>query len=173
MENEIWLPVKGFEGLYEVSSFGRVRSLNYKNTGQTKVLSSFENKHGYLQVVLWKKGKEKLFRIHRLVAEAFIPNLFGYPQVNHIDEDKTNNHIDNLEWCDNKYNSNHGTRNKRIAKKLSKPVLQFTKTGEFVKEWSSTNEAGRNGFTQVSIASCCRGKLKSHKGFIWQYKEIS
>ncbi len=167
MENEIWLPIKGYEGLYEVSSFGRVRSLNYHLTGQTKVLSTGDNGNGYLQVDLCKNGKRKKYSVHRLVAEAFIPNWFDDPEVNHRDENPKNNHVSNLEWCDRKYNDNYGTRNER----MSKPVFQLTKTGELVREWSSIQEAGRNGFNNGNIVSCCRGKLKSYKGFIWRYKE--
>ena len=170
MENEIWLPVKGFEGLYEVSSFGRVRSLNYNHTGQTKVLSTGESK-GYLFVILYKNGKRKHYSVHRLVASAFLPNWFDDPEVNHRDENPKNNHISNLEWCDSKYNMNYGTRIIRASEKCSKPVLQFTKTGEFVREWPSITEAGRNNFQISCISKCCNGKRQSHKGFIWIYKE--
>lgn len=169
---EIWLPIKGYEGKYELSSFGRVRSLNYHRTGQTKYMILQNDKYGYKCVPLRKNGKLRLYKVHRLVAEAFIPNLFGDPQVNHIDEDKTNNHVDNLEWCDAKYNVNYGTAIERSAEKQSKPVLQFTKTGEFVREWPSTTEAGRNGFNQGNIVSCCSGKRKYHHGYIWKYKEV-
>ena len=171
---EIWLPIKGFECLYEVSSFGRVRNLNYKRTGQTRVLSPYENK-GYLQVDLCKNGKRKSYSVHRLVAEAFLPNWFDEPQVNHRDENKHNNHIDNLEWCTATYNNNYGTHNERVSSKntngkQSKQVLQFTKTGELVREWPSTKEAGRKGFNSGHIVSCCLGERKSHKSFIWRYK---
>ncbi len=187
MNKEIWLPVVDYVGLYEVSNFGNVMSIDYNHTGRKEMLSKCEDKHGYLRVQLWKNGIPKTLKIHRLVAEAFLPNLFDYCEVNHIDEDKHNNFCGtpendfndgNLEWCDRKYNCNFGTRNKRMVEKLtngklSKPVLQLTKTGELVREWPSMIEASRNGFNQGNIANCCRGKLKSHKGFIWQYKEIS
>lgn len=165
---EIWLPIKGFEGLYEVSSFGRVRNLNYKRTGKIMVLSQSLGKNGYLYVKL----KEKNYTVHRLVASAFIPNWFDEPCVNHIDENKNNNNFENLEWCDFKYNNNYGTARERTIEKTSKTVLQFLKTGEFVREWFSTAEAGRNGFNQGHIAACCRGEEKFHKGFIWKYKEV-
>lgn len=173
--NEIWVPIKGYEGLYEVSNFGRVRSLNYRHTGQTNVLSPGENKRGYLKVNLWKMGKNNIYSVHRLVAEAFLPNWFDDPVVNHIDENPSNNNVENLEWCSQQYNTNHGTRNERISEKmtngkLSKKVLQFSKTGELIKEWPSTKEVGRNGFQQTKVAACCRGERKSHKGFIWRYK---
>lgn len=174
---EIWLPVSGYEGLYEVSNFGRVKSLGNDNSRKTKILIPCEEVGGYLKVCLCKNGKGKTFRIHRIVAEAFLPNWCDFQQVNHIDEDKTNNHVNNLEWCDRKYNINHGTRNERVAEKntngkLSKIVLQLTKTGELVREWPSTQEAERNGFNHGHIVSCCSGKLKSYKGYIWKYKEV-
>lgn len=177
MKKEIWLPVKGFEGLYEVSSFGRVRSLGNFNSNNSKVriLKPAINTWGYLQVCLYKNGKKYICLLHRLVAEAFIPNFFEEKQVNHIDEDKTNNHVENLEWCDRKYNCNHGTRidrirEKRINGKLSRPILQLTKTGELVREYPSIKEAVRNGFDLGNVCACCRGERKTHKGYIWRYK---
>ena len=171
---EIWCPIEGYEGLYEVSSLGNVRSLNYNHTKLKKIMKPREIK-GYLIVSLCKDGKQKNIAVHRLVAEAFLPNWFDEPQVNHIDEDKTNNNVNNLEWCDSKYNINYGIRNKKVSEKningkLSKSVLQFTKTGEFVREWPSVGEAVRNGYNKGHIASCCRGEIKSHKGYIWKYK---
>lgn len=164
-KKEIWLPVKGYEGLYEVSSFGRVRSLNYMHTGKTNLIGVYENEGGYLYVCLHKSGNKKNYLVHRLVAEAFIPNWFGDPQINHIDEDKTNNHIDNLEWCDAKYNNTYGNRikisvEKQTNGKKSKPVIQYTKTGEFVREWPSISEVGRNGLNLSGVCRCCLGKKK-------------
>lgn len=174
--SEIWLPVKGYEGLYEVSNLGNVRSLNFGRTGQIKLKKPREIRR-YLSVNLWKDGEIKTCRVHRLVAEAFIPNQNNLPQVNHKDENKKNNCVENLEWCDSSYNINYGERNVKVGKKLkngpcSKPVLQYTKTGELVREWESTREAGRNGFDQSAVQKCCRGntKLKSYKGYIWKYK---
>lgn len=170
INKEEWLPVEGYEGLYEVSNFGSVRSLNYLHTGQVKLLKLNEGANGYFGVFLYKNKKCKRFLVHRLVAQAFIPNWFDDPQVNHRDENKHNNSVDNLEWCDGKYNINYGTCIKRMVEKQSKNVLQLTKTGELVYEWPSINEAGRNGFEPSNIVNCCRGKLKSHGGYIWKYK---
>lgn len=175
---EIWVPVKGYIGLYEVSNLGRVRSLNYNHSRKTKLLKQRKTKFGYMRVGLFKNYKQKTFFVHRLVAEAFIPNWFNYQQVNHIDEDKTNNHVDNLEWCTAGYNTNYGTRNEKVSVKmtngkLSKGVLQFTLDGEFVREWSSTREAERNGYNHGDIGLCCRGVYKQYKGFVWKYKEVS
>lgn len=166
---EIWRDIKDYEGLYQVSNLGRVRSLNYRQTGRSEVMKLFYA-CGYLRVALYKNRKYKFFLVHRLVAEAFIPNLLGEPQVNHIDEDKTNNHVENLEWCSASYNNNYGTRIKRVSEKntngkLSKIVLQLTKTGELIKEWPSTMECGRNGFNEGNVAACCRGKKPQYKGF--------
>lgn len=170
---EIWKEIEGYEGLYQVSTHGRVRSLNYNHTGKTQILSQSKDKDGYFKVVLSKNGKRKCYGVHRLVAQNFIPNWFDEQQVNHRDENKQNNRVTNLEWCSVKYNINYGTHNERIKESKSKPVLQFTKTGEFVREWSSTMEVGRNGFTQQQVSNCCNGKRKSHKGYIWKYKEVS
>lgn len=171
---EIWKDIEGYEGLYQVSTHGRVRSLgNGKyNNSKVRLLKPSINTWGYLQVCLCKNGKTKKYLVHRLVAEAFLPNWFDDPQVNHIDEDKTNNHIDNLEWCDCKYNINYGTHNERMTESKSKPILQLTKTGKLIREWTSIREAGRNNFNPGHIVSCCNGKLKHHKGYIWKYKEV-
>lgn len=171
MRTEIWRDIAGYEGLYQVSNLGRVKSLGNGRTCKTsRILKFIKTKVGYLYVQLCKDGKRKGFRVNRLVAEAFIPNTDGKPEVNHIDEDKANNSVENLEWVWPKDNINHGTRNERVAKKLSKLVLQFTLDDEFVREWESTKECGRNGFSQGAVAACCRGEYKQHKGYIWKYK---
>lgn len=113
--------------------------------------------------------KYKLYKVHRLVAESFLPNPNNYPEVNHLDEDKTNNNIDNLEWCDRKYNINFGSRTERMARKLSKKVIQMTLDGKVVKEWASTAECGRNGYNSGNISACCNNKTKTHKGFRWRW----
>ena len=174
IETEIWKPKKDYEGLYEVSNFGRVKSLGNGKSKKSKLLKPGKNKQGYLFVIFYKNGKRKTFRVNRLVAEAFIPNPDNLPQVNHIDENKENNIVENLEWCDCKYNINYGTHNERSAKtringKLSKPVLQLSLTGEFIKEWESVRECGRNGFDKGNVSACCRGERKTHKGFKWCY----
>ena len=166
MKKEIWKPVLGYEGLYEVSNWGRVKSLNYNHSGKEKILKPVTYKSGYLYVVLSKNNKRKHFLIHRLVAEAFIPNTDNLPQVNHKDENPLNNVVSNLEWCTSSYNINYGTRNEKISKK----VLQYDLEGNFIREWVSTRECGRNGYNYSSVAACCRGKRKKYKGFIFKYK---
>jgi hypothetical protein len=171
-----------YEG-YEVSNLGRVKSLNYNRTGRAKMMKPVEEKNGYLRVKLSKNGEYKTCLVHRLVAFTFLENPEKKPEVNHIDEDKTNNFVflnedgsvdkekSNLEWIWHKDNLNHGTRNKRVAKARSKKVLQLTLDGELIREWESTQECGRNGFIHGHVAACCRGERKTHKGFHWKYEE--
>lgn len=178
MKKEYWKPVVGYEGLYEVSNYGRIKSFDTYRKGNNgsircckgRILKLRTDKYGYFKVVLYKNNKPKTFTVHRLVAEAFLPNPDNLPCVNHKDECKTNNNVNNLEWCNIKYNINFGTRNEKVSKKLSKPVLQYTLDGQFVREWPSTMECGRNGFNHSAVAACCRGELKKYKDFIWKYK---
>lgn len=173
MQTETWKPVKGYEGLYEISNFGRVKSLKF---GKEKILKSYKNKGGYLFVILCINGKCKAFKVHRLVAEAFLPNPEGFEQVNHKNEVKTNNCVENLEWCTPKYNSNYGSRNEKVAAALSKAV-EASKYEDFRTielRFSSTMEAGRNGYHQGNVAACCRkcfhreGNNK-FKNLYWRY----
>lgn len=171
---EVWKDIKGYEGLYQVSDLGRVKSLNYNKTGVERVMVGIKNTRGYLAVCLCKDGKVKKCLVHRLVAEAFIPNPEGLPQVNHRNEDKQSNIVTNLEWCDNRYNLNYGTRNERSAKTLSKPVYQYAKDGSLVRSYPSVKEAGRRtGYRQGHISECCLGKYKTAYGYIWSYTPIN
>lgn len=178
---EIWKNIEGYENLYQISSEGRVKSLgNGSSNSKERILKSYKDKDGYLRVSLWKEGKVKKYYIHRLVAQAFIPNPNNLPQVNHKDEKPSNNRVENLEWCDNKYNCNYGTHNERVAKALknrkgfSKPILQFNLDSEFIRRWNSTREAERDlGFNQSNITKCCKGKLKTAYGYIWMYAVIN
>lgn len=164
--NEIWKDIEGYPN-YQVSSMGRVKSLKY---GKEKMLKGTKNSKGYFQVILCKDGKLKHYYIHRLVAYAFINNPNNLPQVNHKDEDKTNNMVENLEYCDRIYNLNYGTHNERMAKAKSIPILQFTKQGEFIKKWDSAMQIERElEIYQSSITMCCKGKYKSAGGYIWHY----
>ena len=164
---EIWKDIKDYEGHYQVSNCGRVKSIKF---GKERILKPKKDKYGYLHVNLYKNNIKKTYKVHRLVAEAFIDNTDNLTEVNHRDENKLNNNVDNLEWCNSKYNINFGTRNERVAEKLSKPVLQYTLDGEFVREWKSTIECGRNGFNKRNVWMCCQGKRQTHKGYIWKYK---
>lgn len=171
---EHWNEIEGFP-YYQVSNFGKVKSLKF---GKERILKPSKMPNGYLHVCLFKDGKPNWRLIHRLVAEAFIPNPNSLPCVNHKDENKKNNHVENLEWCDVKYNTNYGTRNERVAKaetnhpQKSKAVLQLSLDGTFVKEWPSAMEIQRQlGFRCGNISHCCLGgRYKTAYGFIWKYK---
>ena len=183
--NEQWCPVKDYENLYAVSSLGRVKSLNYNHTGREQILKPIKNYKGYLYVILYKNGVKKKYLVHRLVAETFIhnPNPEKYDIVNHKDdsyEGRSDNRVENLEWCDTAYNNNYGHHNERMAKamtngKLSKKVYQYTTTTyELVKEWQSTNEVERQmGWHHQNISKCCLGKIKSVYGFKWSYEPLT
>ena len=173
-EEEIWCPIKGYEGVYEVSDKGRVKSIGY---GKERILKPGRNTQGYLQFCLCKNGEKKMCLVHRLVAKTFIPNPDNLPEVNHKDENKENNSVHNLEWCSSKYNANFGTRTQRVSEKningkLSKPILQYTKSGEFVREWKSTHDIQRKlNYNNGNISKCCTGKRKSAYNFIWKFKD--
>lgn len=168
--NEIWKNIVGYEGLYQVSNLGNVKSLNYRRTGKERILKPGNYKEGYLYVILCKNRKLKHFTIHRLVAQAFLENPDHKSDVNHKDENKTNNCVNNLEWMSRKENINFGTHNQRMAKSLSKSVLQFTKNGEFVKEWPSVMQIQRElGFSSGNISQCCNEKIKTSYGYVWKF----
>lgn len=158
---EIFKEIEGYEN-YQVSNYGSVKSLGNGKTRKEKVLKPFNTTKGYLQVELSKQGKRKNYYVHRLVAQAFLQNPNNYEEVNHKDEDKTNNHVTNLEWCDRKYNINYGT----LKEKISKQVL-CVETGVV---YPSTMEVQRQlGFAQTNISKCCNGKLKQAYGYTWRY----
>ena len=171
---ETWKKIAGYEGLYEVSDMGRVKSLWH---GKEKILKPGKNTSGYLKVNLCKDSQRKTIKVHRLVAKAFIQNPQGLETVNHKDEDKTNNTVSNLEWMSLKDNINYGTRNKRVSetqindKNKSKAVQMFDKsTGELLATFPSLSEAERvTGIAHQSISQCCNGKLKSAGDYVWKY----
>ena len=162
---------------YTITDDGKVFSLNYNHTGEKKELKQRKDKDGYFGVTLFNENGKKCLLVHRLVALAFIPNTDNLPQVNHKNEIKTDNRVENLEWCDAVYNLNYGTRNERIAethlnrKDQSIKVKQFTKDGVFIKEYPSMMEVERqNGFYSGHISKCCKGRYKQAYGYIWRYK---
>ena len=161
---EVWRPVEGWNN-YEVSNMGQVRNCR---TG--RILKPWGNRQGYLVVGLCQNGERKRLYIHRLVALAFIQNTAGLPQVNHINEVITDNRAGNLEWCDQKYNNNYGTRAERIALTLSKPVEQYDLEGNYIRSWISAREVERQtGINNGRISQCCNGKAKTAGGFIWKF----
>ena len=165
--------IKGYEGLYKINDIGEIISLNYKGLGYEKKLCNKPNAKGkYFAITLRKDGEEKTFMVHRLVAETFIPNPENLPQVNHKDENGLNNNVENLEWCDRSYNMKYGTRAERQSTKIKKPVIQLSKSGEFIKEWDGACDAEEfyNVREAQNIPRCCRGLIKSAYGFVWKYK---
>lgn len=195
IENEIWKSVVGYEGLYEVSNHGRVKSLqrtvnspikhNPSVTRKERILKQGINKLGYKSVVVQIIGQNKnqTKRVHRLVAESFIPNPSNYPIINHIDSNPSNNHIDNLEWCTQSHNILHAFKTGRKKapewfyksefgrnNPASRQVIQKTLLGEFVKEWDCVSYIERDlGFNRPNICKCCRGKIPTAYGFKWEY----
>ena len=157
--------IVGYDGLYAITRDGQVWSYKRK-----KFLKPGLTKDGYHRVSLCKNGKGKNYLIHRLVAEAYIPNPNNYPQVNHRDENKQNNCASNLEWCDAKYNANYGTRTERAAKKRSIPVYCI----ELNKIFDGARQAARElGLDNSDIIKCCKGKAKTHGGYHFRYAETS
>lgn len=167
---EIWKDIEGYEGLYQVSNLGNVKSLKRKGRLEERLLSQVKDKDGYLAVQLYKLGEGKRTSVHRLVANAFLPNPDNLPQVNHKDETPSHNNVDNLEWCTQKYNNIYGTRIQRITDKLKKTVYQYTLDNQLVKVWKSVMECERNGYSHRHISKCCLGKSNTHKGYIWRYE---
>ena len=167
---EIWKDIKGYEGLYQVSNLGRVKSLYFS---KEKILTAHICK-GYQRIGLSKNGKQTLYYIHVLVAETFISNPFNLPEVNHKDENKLNNAVSNLEWCNRLYNNNYGTRNKRISKThLNHPdqskSVQCIETGI---TYPSAHEAARQtGIDYSKICAVCRGERNTTGGYHWKYKD--
>lgn len=180
---EIWKDIKGFEGLYQVSNLGRI-----KNSRTGKIINPYQNNNDYYLVSLSNKGVVFKKTVHRLMAEAFLPNPDNLPCVNHKSECKTENFVwvnpdgtvdpdkSNLEWCTYTYNNAYGSKPERISQKLingisSKPILQLTLDGKFIKEYPSIKEAERQtDINNACICLCCNGKLKTAGGFRWEYK---
>lgn len=167
MKKEEWKIIDEYPN-YMVSNLGRVKSLNYMKSGKEKILKCWVKKDGYIQIRLNKYGKGKKYYVHRLVAEAFIPNPNNLPEVNHKSEIKTQNNVENLEWCDRKYNMNYGTHPKK-----SKTVLQYDLEGNLIAEFPSLMEIKRQfGYNCGYICNCCNSKLQDNMayGFKWRYK---
>lgn len=166
MEEEIWKDIKDYEGLYQVSNYGRVKSLYKKtnfNTSKETILSPGIDKRGYLQVVIYKESKPRGRRIHRLVAETFIENPENKRTINHLDENKLNNKSNNLKWA---------TDQENIDYSQSKAVVQI-KDNNVIKIWTSASEAAKHGFHQGHISICCRNENNSHRGFKWKFLNSS
>lgn len=183
MEEEVWASIEGYND-YKVSNWGRVKS--YKR-GREYILKCTINKDGYYVVSLCKNGTVRQHLVHRLVANAFIPNPERLPTVNHLDEHKLNNHVDNLEWSSIRDNLAYGTRVERMREKLMKnghyakiaekkkrPVVQYSCDGKLLQIYDSLTQAGlflgrQHG--NVNIVRCCLGRTNTAYGYVWRYKE--
>lgn len=166
---EIWKDIKGYEEFYQISNLGNVRSLPRNGTINKSRILKPNNVKNYLQVSLQKHGKTKYQKVHRIVAETFIPNPNNYPQVNHIDGNKHNNRVDNLEWVTSSENQLHSYY---TLKNNIKPVLQYDRNGNFIKEWINPAKAGDTlKIVRQNIYDCCNGKRKTAGNYIWKYKE--
>ena len=175
---ELWKDIQDYEGLYQVSNFGRIKSLSrkalrrygtYRNVRERILKPQIDT---YLHVKLYKDGKGVSKPIHRMVAEAFLANPDKLPQINHKDENKHNNHLSNLEWCTAKYNGNYGTSSKRIARKLKKRVTQYDLDNNFIVEYESLKQLKEvKGFDSGLISCVCRGIYKQAYGYKFKYKE--
>ena len=169
MMEEIWKDIEGYEGKYMVSNFGRVKSLKdrYGNYRE-KIFKPCNDGHGYYFVLLCSNGKPKPFKIHRLVAQTYIPNPDNLDQVNHKDENKQNNCVNNLEWCTCKYNNCYGSRNERMSKSRSKKVACY-KDGKIIKIYNAIKDVEKDGFYHSNVCRCCKGQYKSSGGYTWRY----
>lgn len=183
MQEEIWKPIQGYEN-YEISNHGNVRSLDhiqdwtlngktYKRLKKGKVLKQNYDGNGYCFVRLFNSSNPKgvQYKIHRLVAEAFVtnPNPLDFKIINHKDEKHNNNYFENLEWCNTTYNNSYGTRTQRAIEKEKIPIEAIDKDGKVVLKFDSGNEAKRNGY--INAISCCRGLYKTCGGFKWRYSK--
>jgi len=187
MENEIWKDVPEYEGIYQVSNLGRVKSIKprklknykYKSYGHEKYLKSKIDKYGYLVHGLSKLGETKSYTLHRIVAKAFLTNHnpLVFNQINHIDGNKLNNCPENLEWCDNRHNQLEALRlglrggkpyNPRID---STPIRQYDKEGNLIKRYENLAQVTReNNIIKTAICNCLNGRSKSSGGFVWEYE---
>lgn len=168
---EIWKDIPNYEGIYQISNLGRLKSLRAfcsftkKYFHKEKIVKGKLDKAGYVMVGLCKEGKTKYCRIHRLVAQAFIPNINNYPMVNHKDENKSNNNVNNLEWCTCLYNNTYGNKNKNI----SNPIIQYDLKGNYINDYKSISEASRQtGICHATIIYA----LKHTEGVTHNYKFI-
>lgn len=172
-EREIWKDIEGYEGLYQVSNMGRVRSLDREDAQghriKGKVLVVSSNGKGYRQINLWQYGDVKHKFIHRLVAIAFLDNPNNLPEVNHKDENKANNSVSNLEWCTRLYNMTYGTRNKRVAKANEHPIYVVTNSGHHYFFDSTKKAVELLRLDGSNVSECLHDKRKHHHGFTFEW----
>lgn len=172
---EEWKDIKGYEGLYQVSNEGRIKSVR-----NDIIMSQKTDKKGYLVIGFSVNGKSKFFKVNRLVAQAFIPNPNNLPCTNHKNCIPNDNRVENLEWCDYTYNNHYGNRIEKASKKMinnpliSKIVYKYTIDNKLIGEYPSANEAQRDmGITcSRGVSMCCRGIIPTYKGYKWSYKPL-
>lgn len=166
---EIWKPIENYENLYEVSTLGRIRSL-YNYRGKYHILKP-RLKKGYLQIGLRKHNKRCWYAVHRIVSKAFIPNPNNLPCVNHKNQNKLDNSVSNLEWCTYHYNNVYGDRIQKCIEKTGKPVIKYDMKGTIIERYVSASEAARQNCCDLSqLTKCCRGLIKTVKGFSYTYE---
>ena len=169
MSKEVWKDVVGYEGLYKISNHGNVYS-NYTN----KCLRAGTHKDGYKYVNLTKDGEKKYKTIHRLVAEAFIPNPDNLPMVNHRDETPSNNNVDNLEWCDCSYNNTYNNIHIRRASAISKKIYVYNKNGELIDVYKSTRDIAKSlNVAYGNVSTVCNSNYRTLCGFVISYNELT
>lgn len=164
---ELWRDIPNYEGLYQVSNYGQVKSLKQR---KEKLLKQAKEKNGYYSVSLNKDGNSETNTIHRLVAKAFIENPNNYPCVNHKDGNKGNNCVDNLEWVNHSKNMKHAYKT-RLTQGPIKRVNQYDLEGNYIKTWKSITEARQELNIGFHISDVCNGKRNHAGGYIWRYVE--
>lgn len=173
-EKEIWKPIEGYEGIYEISNLGRVKSLARLDTIgrriRERIMKCQPDKDGYLNITLSNKGCKKTYLLHRLVAMHFVDNPNGYNEINHIDTDSSNPVASNLEWCTRKYNVNYADAIEKTIKSNSKKVNQLSLDGKYIKTHESIKSAAKEAqIPDSNISACCKGKRSTAGGFKWEY----
>lgn len=186
MKKEIWKSVKGYEGIYEISNYGRCRRISYNTSDHHAKVSQFglphylkpnQSESGHLRYALCVDGKTKLVLAHRLVLIAFdVPNPLNKPHVSHFDNNPENNYIGNIEWCTHTENMQHMIKcGRKVTHRgkdhvESKAVIQYDRQGNIICRYGSSGEASRKtGFLSGHIREACRGVIKSYKGYIWKH----
>jgi hypothetical protein len=165
---EKYIDVKGFENKYLISNLGNIKSVK-----SGKVLNQYSHFAGYKIISIYNKSIKKTIKVHRLVADAFIPNIENKPQVNHINGIKTDNRVENLEWVTAKENIMHAYENNLIKSKSTRKIFRYNLQGEISKIYKNSTEAILDGFSISNISLCCTKKRKTYKNYLWEYEKLN